>query len=73
MKIVIVGAGFTGIQLAKILINEKNQVTLIDNNEEVIRHQDNRLSGRAYCRQPSRFCGTYRHSPLRKAPAQSCG
>lgn len=43
MKIVIVGAGFTGIQLAKILINEKNQVTLIDNNEEVIRHQDNRL------------------------------
>ena len=43
MKIVIVGAGFTGIQLAKILINEKNQVTLIDNNEDVIRHQDNRL------------------------------
>lgn len=43
MKIVIVGAGFTGIQLAKILINERNQVILIDNNEEVIRHQDNRL------------------------------
>ena len=38
MNIVIVGAGFTGIQLARRLISEKNEVTLIDNNEDVVRH-----------------------------------
>lgn len=43
MKIVIVGAGFTGVQLAKLLINEKNQVTIIDNDEDVIRHASNQL------------------------------
>lgn len=34
MKIIIVGAGFTGIQLAKALVSEGNEVTLIDNNEK---------------------------------------
>jgi len=43
MKIVIVGAGFTGIQLAKLLIDEKNTVTLIDNDEDTVRHTENRL------------------------------
>ena len=43
MRIVIVGAGFTGIQLAKLLINEKNNVTIIDNDEEQMRHVSNRL------------------------------
>ncbi|MBR7064152.1 MAG: NAD-binding protein, partial [Treponema sp.] len=43
MKIVIVGAGFTGAQLAKNLINEKNTVSLIDNNEDTVRHVSNRL------------------------------
>lgn len=43
MKIVIVGAGFTGIQLARRLINEKNEVTLIDNDEETVRHASNNL------------------------------
>ena len=43
MKIVIIGAGFTGIQLAKLLINEKNEVVIIDNNEEVMRHAANFL------------------------------
>ena len=43
MRIVIVGAGFTGIQLAKILINEKNNVVVIDNDEERMRHISNRL------------------------------
>lgn len=43
MKIVIVGAGFTGVQLARRLINEKNEVVLIDNNEEVVRHASNSL------------------------------
>ena len=43
MNIVIVGAGFTGIQLARRLISEKNEVTLIDNNEDVVRHVSNSL------------------------------
>lgn len=43
MKIVIVGAGFTGIQLAKLLINEKNDVIIIENNEEISRHVSNQL------------------------------
>ena len=43
MKIVIVGAGFTGIQLAKRLINGKNDVVLIDNDDEVVRHASNSL------------------------------
>ena len=43
MKIVIIGAGFTGIQLAKLLIKEKNEVILIDNDEEIIRHASNIL------------------------------
>jgi len=41
MRIIIVGAGFTGVQLARLLVNEKNQVTLIDNAEETIRHASN--------------------------------
>ncbi|MBP5448022.1 MAG: NAD-binding protein, partial [Treponema sp.] len=43
MKIVIVGAGFTGRQLAKKLINERNEVVLIDNSEEVVRHASKSL------------------------------
>lgn len=43
MKIVIVGAGFTGVQLARRLINEKNEVVLIDNDEETVRHASNSL------------------------------
>ena len=43
MKIVIIGAGFTGVQLAKRLINGKNDVVLIDNDEETVRHASNRL------------------------------
>lgn len=43
MKIVIVGAGFTGVQLAKLLVDEKNTVTLIDNDEDIVRHAENRL------------------------------
>lgn len=43
MKIVIVGAGFTGTQLARLLTNEKNTVSLIDNDEETARHASNRL------------------------------
>lgn len=39
----IVGAGFTGIQLAKRLVNGKNDVVLIDNDENTVRHASNRL------------------------------
>ena len=49
MKIVIVGSGFTGVQLAKSLINEKNQVSIIDNDEETIRHASNQLDCTALC------------------------
>ncbi len=43
MKIVIIGAGFTGIQLAKRLVNGKNDVVLIDSNDETVRHAGNNL------------------------------
>lgn len=49
MKIVIVGAGFTGVQLAKLLINEKNEVALIDNDMETIRHAQNLLDCTVVC------------------------
>lgn len=43
MKIIIIGAGFTGTQLARRLILERNDVVLIDNDEETVRHVSNRL------------------------------
>ena len=43
MKIVIIGAGFTGTRLARKLINEKNDVILIDNDEATVRHASNHL------------------------------
>lgn len=43
MKIVIVGAGFTGIQLAKRLVNGKNDVTLIDNDKDAVSYAESRL------------------------------
>ncbi|MBR1638093.1 MAG: NAD-binding protein [Treponema sp.] len=49
MRIVIVGAGFTGTQLAKLLINEKNQVAVIDNDENTIRHAQNQLDCTVMC------------------------
>ncbi|MDR2028017.1 MAG: NAD-binding protein [Treponema sp.] len=43
MRIVIVGAGLVGTQLAKHLIQEKHDVSLIESNEERARHASNRL------------------------------
>jgi len=43
MRIVIVGAGNTGVQLAKYLIQEKHDVSIIESNEERARHASNRL------------------------------
>ncbi|WP_040843354.1 NAD-binding protein [Treponema saccharophilum] len=43
MKIVIIGAGFTGIELAKRLVNGKNDVVLIDNDKDAVLYAENRL------------------------------
>jgi trk system potassium uptake protein TrkA len=43
MRIIIVGAGRTGTQLAQCLIQEKHDVSLIESNEERARHASNRL------------------------------
>ena len=43
MRIVITGAGFTGAQLARLLVNEKHNVVLIENDEEIARHAADRL------------------------------
>ena len=45
MKIIIIGAGFTGLQLAKRLIADKNDVVLIEKDAEKVRHASNRLDG----------------------------
>ena len=45
MKIVIIGAGFTGMQLARTLIEEGNAVVLIDNDAERVRHAGDQLDG----------------------------
>ena len=39
----IIGAGFTGVQLAKRLINEGNIVKIIESNEDIVEHVSNRL------------------------------
>jgi trk system potassium uptake protein TrkA len=43
MRIVIVGAGRVGVQLARYLIQGKHDVSLIESNEERARHASNRL------------------------------
>jgi len=43
MRIIIVGAGRTGTQLARHLIREKHHVSMIEANEERARHASNRL------------------------------
>ena len=49
MKIFIIGAGFTGVQLAKRLSSEKNEVILIDNNEDTVRHAQNQIDCNVVC------------------------
>jgi trk system potassium uptake protein TrkA len=43
MRIIIVGAGMVGTQLARHLIQEKHDVSLVESNEERARHASNRL------------------------------
>ncbi len=48
MNIMIIGAGFTGIQLAKKLVDEKNEVTIIENNTEVASHIGSRVDCKVF-------------------------
>jgi trk system potassium uptake protein TrkA len=43
MRVIIVGAGLVGVQLAQRLIEERHDVSLIESNEERARHVSNRL------------------------------
>ncbi len=43
MRIIIVGAGFTGVQLASKLVDEKHDVVLVDRDSDVVRLAANRL------------------------------
>ena len=43
MQIIIVGAGLTGTQLARRLVQEKHDVSIIESNEERARHTSNRI------------------------------
>ena len=43
MKIVVIGAGFTGMQLARELVSEGNEVILIDRDPEKVRHASDQL------------------------------
>jgi len=49
MKIVIIGAGFTGIQLAKRLVDGKNNVIIIDNDDNVVANADRQLDCGTIC------------------------
>lgn len=71
MRIVIVGAGFTGVQLAKLLINEKNQVALIDNDEETTRHASNQLDCTVTCADGNNL-ETLEDAGIAKADALIC-
>lgn len=71
MKIIIVGAGFTGIQLARLLVNEKNQVTLIDNNEDTIRHASNMVDTAVICADGNNL-ETLENAGIAKADALVC-
>ena len=43
MKIVVIGAGFTGMQLARELVADRNDVVLIDRDAEKVRHAGDQL------------------------------
>lgn len=53
-KIFIIGVGFTGIELAKMLILEGKSVVLVDNDSERVRHASDQLDLHGCCRQRKR-------------------
>lgn len=49
MHVVIIGAGFTGVQLARLLIADNHNVVLVDNDKEVVRKVSERLDCTLLC------------------------
>jgi len=49
VRVIIVGASFTGTQLARHLVHEKYDVSIIESNEEKARHASNlKITGKEY-------------------------
>ena len=71
MKIVIVGGGFTGVQLAKNLVNEKNQVAIIENDEDNARHIGNQVDCTVVCADGNNL-ETLEEAGIAKADALVC-
>ena len=71
MKIVIVGAGFTGVQLAKLLVSEKNQVAVIENDEDNARHVSNQVDCTVLCADGNNL-ETLEEAGIAKADALVC-
>ena len=71
MRIVIVGAGQTGIQLAQYLIQEKHEVSIIEESEERARHVSNRLDCMVINEKGNNF-GALKDAGIEKADALVC-
>ena len=71
MRIVIVGAGQIGIQLAHYLIQEKHDVSIIEESEERARHVSNRLDCMVINNKGNNF-GALKDAGIEKADALVC-
>jgi len=71
MRIIIVGAGLTGIQLAHYLIQEKHDVSIIEAGEERARHASNRLDCMVINEKGNSF-GALKDAGIEKADALVC-
>lgn len=71
MNIVIVGGGFTGVQLARNLVDEKNQVAIIENDEEACRHIGNQVDCTVVCADGNNL-ETLEEAGISKADALVC-
>ena len=71
MNIVIVGGGFTGVQLARNLVEEKNQVAIIENDEEACRHIGNHVDCTVVCADGNNL-ETLEEAGIAKADALVC-
>lgn len=71
MNIIIIGAGFTGAALAKRLVSELNNVTLIDENDEILRHLSSTIDCATMCA-PGNNIATLEEAGIRKADALVC-
>lgn len=71
MNIIIVGAGFTGIKLAKLLVSEKNKVVLIDNDEDIRKNAENLIDCTCICADGNNI-DTLEDAGIAKADALVC-